>query len=61
MWRDLSEEDRVAFLAENPKVKSMLPKIIRSGYDELALQSFFTAGEKEVKTWTVQAGERGRF
>lgn len=41
---------------EKVKVISKLNKMVRAGYDELALQSYFTAGEKEVRAWTVQAG-----
>ncbi len=30
--------------------------MIRAGYDLLGLQTYFTAGEKEVRAWTVRAG-----
>jgi len=33
-----------------------LNRVIRSGYDLLGLQTFFTAGEKEVRAWTVRSG-----
>jgi obg-like ATPase 1 len=36
--------------------KSVLPKIVKQGYAELSLIYFFTAGEKEVRCWTVQEG-----
>eukprot|EP01138_Halocafeteria_seosinensis_P015935 gb/GECG01016262.1/.p1 GENE.gb/GECG01016262.1/~~gb/GECG01016262.1/.p1 ORF type:complete len:398 (+),score=68.58 gb/GECG01016262.1/:1-1194(+) len=36
--------------------KSMLPKIINSGYHSLNLQHFFTAGADEVRAWTVRKG-----
>jgi obg-like ATPase 1 len=44
-----------AFLAES-KAKSILPRITKVGYNVLSLQYFFTAGEDEVKCWTVPKG-----
>ena len=38
------------------EVKSMIPRIIRSGRQALCLQSFFTAGPKEVRAWTIMKG-----
>lgn len=46
---------KAAYLEET-KCKSTLAKIINAGYKDLAMQSYFTAGEKEVRAWTVQAG-----
>eukprot|EP00040_Diaphanoeca_grandis_P038512 m.256684 g.256684 ORF g.256684 m.256684 type:complete len:403 (+) comp34582_c0_seq1:61-1269(+) len=48
---------QAAFLEEH-KCKSALPKIIKSGYDDLDLQSFFTAGVQEVRAWTIQKGTK---
>lgn len=45
-----------AFLAETPGVKSVLPRTVKVGYNALNLQYFFTAGEDEVRCWTVPAG-----
>ena len=36
--------------------ESGLDKVIRAGYDLLGLQTFFTAGPKEVRAWTVRRG-----
>ena len=36
--------------------KSVIPRLIRSGRTALNLQSFYTAGPKEVRSWTIQAG-----
>ena len=36
--------------------KSVVPRIIRSGRSALCLQSFYTAGPKEVRAWTIQTG-----
>lgn len=38
------------------EVRSMIPRMIRSGRNALCLQSFFTAGPKEVRAWTIQKG-----
>lgn len=37
-------------------VKSVIPRLIRSGRAALCLQSFYTAGPKEVRAWTIQQG-----
>jgi len=49
------EAGRQAFLAEK-KVKSMMPKIITTGYHSLDLIHYFTAGEQEVRAWTIKKG-----
>ncbi len=51
-----SEEEKLEFLADLGLEESGLAKIIRSGYSLLAQQTFFTAGEKEVRAWTVKTG-----
>jgi len=38
------------------EVKTMIPKLIRSGRQALCLQSYFTAGPKEVRAWTIMKG-----
>lgn len=52
---EASPDARAAFLAETG-AKSALPRIITVGYSQLNLIYFFTAGEKEVRCWTVQQG-----
>lgn len=47
---------REAYLAETAGLKSVLPRIVKIGYNVLNLQYFFTAGETEVRCWTVPAG-----
>ena len=49
------EVARKAFLDEK-KVKSMIPKIITTGYTSLDLIQYFTTGEVEVRAWTVKKG-----
>ncbi|MDG1286811.1 MAG: redox-regulated ATPase YchF [Rickettsiales bacterium] len=51
-----SEEEKLEFLADLGLAESGLAKIIRSGYALLAQQTFFTAGVKEVRAWTVRTG-----
>lgn len=41
---------------EEPKGKSIVPRIIKCGYRQLNLQYFFTTGEKEVRCWTTMKG-----
>ena len=53
---DIGEENLEAFEKENENAKSILPKMIVQGYKELNLIYYFTAGEKEVRCWTVQEG-----
>ena len=36
-----------------------LPRLIQHTYDLLGLRTFFTAGEIEIKAWTIRAGDRG--
>jgi len=50
-----SEEEKKAF-CEETKCTTILEKIIVQGYKALQLQYFFTAGEDEVKAWTIQKG-----
>jgi ribosome-binding ATPase len=52
----LDEADRADFLAELKLDEPGLNRVIRGGYALLGLQTYFTAGEKEVRAWTVHAG-----
>lgn len=52
----LDREDRQAFLAELGLSESGLARVIRAGYELLGLLTFFTAGPKEVRAWTVPSG-----
>jgi GTP-binding protein YchF len=53
---ELDEGDRAAFLADLGVAEAGLDRIIRAGYRLLGLLTFFTAGPKEVRAWTVRAG-----
>jgi GTP-binding protein YchF len=52
----LEEADRAEFLAELKLQEPGLNRVIRGAYRLLGLQTFFTAGEKEVRAWTTQVG-----
>lgn len=52
----LNDEDRLEFLHELGLEESGLDQLIRTGYRLLKLLTFFTAGKKEVRAWTVWAG-----
>jgi len=56
----LSDEDRVAYLADLGLAQAGLDRLIATAYDVLHLQSFLTAGEKEVRAWTMQQGKAAR-
>ncbi len=53
---ELDEADKVAFLSDLGLEEPGLNRVIRAGYDVLNLQTYFTAGVKEVRAWTVQKG-----
>jgi GTP-binding protein YchF len=52
----LEEADRGDFLAELGQDEPGLNRVIRGGYSLLGLWTYFTAGVKEVRAWTVHAG-----
>ena len=52
----LDEADRAEFLKELKLDEPGLNRVIRGGYALLGLQTYFTAGEKEVRAWTVHRG-----
>jgi len=53
---DLPEEDKGIFLEDMGMEEPGLNRVIRAGYRLLGLQTFFTAGPKEVRAWTVPVG-----
>jgi len=52
----LEEADRADFLKELGLTEPGLNRVIRAGYKLLGLQTYFTAGVKEVRAWTVKVG-----
>lgn len=55
---ELDPEERAAFLGELGLDEPGLNRLIRAGYDLLDLISYFTAGEKEVRAWTIRRGTK---
>jgi obg-like ATPase 1 len=53
--QDMESDDRAKFMAEH-KTRSMLDKIITTGYHYLDLIHFFTCGKDEVRAWTIRRG-----
>lgn len=54
--RGLDEADRSEMLESYGQHESGLNKVIHTAYDLLGLQSYLTAGEKEVRAWTIKKG-----
>lgn len=53
---ELDDEERLEFLADLGMEEPGLDRVIRAGYDLLGLHTYFTAGVKEVRAWTVKVG-----
>lgn len=53
---ELEDEERDEFLADLGMEEPGLDRVIRGGYELLGLQTYFTAGVKEVRAWTVKIG-----
>ncbi len=56
---DMSDEDKGMFLAEIGQDEPGLNRLIRAAFKLLGLQTYFTAGVKEVRAWTVAIGATG--
>ena len=55
---ELAEEDKAAFLADMGLSEPGLNRVITAGYRILGLQTYFTAGVKEVRAWTIPIGAK---
>ncbi len=53
---DLDDEDKTVFLEDMGMTEPGLDRVIRAGYQLLGLQTYFTAGVKEVRAWTIPVG-----
>ena len=53
---DMDAEDQAVFLADMGMTEPGLNRVINAGYALLGLQTFFTAGPKEARAWTVRRG-----
>jgi ribosome-binding ATPase len=54
---DMSDEDRLMFLREMGQDEPGLNRLIRAAFKLLGLQTYFTAGVKEVRAWTIHVGD----
>ena len=54
---DMSDEDKQMFLAEMGQTEPGLNRLIRAAFTLLGLQTYFTAGVKEVRAWTIHIGD----
>ena len=53
---DMADEDKSVFLADMGMTEPGLDRLIRAAFGLLGLQTYFTAGVKEVRAWTVRVG-----
>ncbi len=53
---ELDEDEKVEFLTDLGMEEPGLDRVIRAGYQLLGLQTYFTAGVKEVRAWTIPVG-----
>lgn len=53
---ELDDEEKIEFLQDLGMEEPGLDRVIRAGYSLLGLQTYFTAGVKEVRAWTVKIG-----
>ncbi|MDQ0589199.1 redox-regulated ATPase YchF [Variovorax paradoxus] len=56
---EMDDEDKKMFLAEIGQDEPGLNRLIRAAYTLLGLQTYFTAGVKEVRAWTIHIGDTG--
>ncbi|MCY1162858.1 Ribosome-binding ATPase YchF [compost metagenome] len=56
---EMDDADRLEFLKELGQDEPGLNRLIRSAYKLLGLQTYFTAGVKEVRAWTIHVGDTG--
>jgi ribosome-binding ATPase len=56
---ELDEESKVEFMQSLGLEEPGLNRIIRAGFELLGLQTYFTAGPKEVRAWTIRKGDTG--
>jgi ribosome-binding ATPase YchF (GTP1/OBG family) len=57
----MTEEEQKTFLEELGLNESGLNRMIRGGYELLNLITYFTAGEKETRAWTITQGTKGTW
>ena len=53
---DMSHEEKMEFLKSYGVTDDALDELVKAAYSTLGLQSFLTAGKKEVRAWTIKKG-----
>jgi GTP-binding protein YchF len=56
---ELSDDERIEYLKDLGITEPGLNRLIKKAYQTLGLASFLTAGEKEIRAWTIQQGSKG--
>lgn len=56
--RKLDDEERAAFMEDLGVEKLGLSRLIKATYELLGLQTFYTAGPKEIRAWTIRKGDK---
>ena len=56
---EMEDADRLMFLQEMGQTEPGLNRLIRAAFNLLGLQTYFTAGVKEVRAWTIHVGDTG--
>ncbi len=54
---ELSDEDKAVFLADMGMTEPGLDRLVRAAFKLMGLQTYFTAGVKEVRAWTIHVGD----
>jgi GTP-binding protein YchF len=54
---EMSDDDKALFLADMGQTEPGLARLIRAAFKLLGLQTYFTAGVKEVRAWTIHVGD----
>ncbi|MBT8115437.1 MAG: redox-regulated ATPase YchF [Arenicella sp.] len=54
---ELDDDEKIEFLQELGQQEPGLDRVIRAGHELLGLQTYFTAGKKEVRAWTIRVGD----
>ena len=54
----LEPEEKAEMIGDFGMTEAGLNRLIRSGYELLGLQTYFTAGEKEIRAWTIRKGDK---
>jgi ribosome-binding ATPase YchF (GTP1/OBG family) len=57
--RGMEDDEREVFMADLGLTSSGLDRLIQATYGLLGLQTYYTAGPKEIRAWTIHKGDKG--